>query len=322
MTTPPLGQSTSRSWLGSAALLIWIVGCSFLLADGIVRELTVRATSLAVMLSGDSAGPADRNVAAIIFGMNRKPRIALGFALRNSLVLTACMIIVLATDRTRVPTPWPAVIVRGARVVAFVILFGMPIVHLGYMFERADPEFSEPASPEALGENPSTAPESRGLEATRKRFFRLPAPAFELQLLDGTHWRYDPSTDQGAHLLVFWASWCKPCIDSFPEIRRIAARFARRGLDVVMISLDEDEQKAREAISRLEPPGRAAWLGPEPWSHPVVKAFRVSSIPHEELISRGGTSTKVDVRRPGTATWIEQVLATSRADYDRQRGPR
>jgi thiol-disulfide isomerase/thioredoxin len=40
-------------------------------------------------------------------------------------------------------------------------------------------------------------------------------------------------------LLNFWASWCEPCKAEFPDILRLRRDLASRGLQVVLVSVDE-----------------------------------------------------------------------------------
>ncbi|HEX8265434.1 MAG TPA: redoxin domain-containing protein [Pyrinomonadaceae bacterium] len=40
-------------------------------------------------------------------------------------------------------------------------------------------------------------------------------------------------------LINFWATWCTPCVEEFPELVKIDHEFRPRGLDFVTISLDD-----------------------------------------------------------------------------------
>ena len=40
-------------------------------------------------------------------------------------------------------------------------------------------------------------------------------------------------------LVNFWATWCDPCREEFPDLVKIDADYRRRGLDFVAISLDD-----------------------------------------------------------------------------------
>jgi thiol-disulfide isomerase/thioredoxin len=52
-----------------------------------------------------------------------------------------------------------------------------------------------------------------------------------------------------AILVNFWASWCKPCTEEFPDLIKIKNDFSDKGLRVVFLSLDFPE----EFDSRLIP---------------------------------------------------------------------
>src|SRR4051794_38569362 len=53
---------------------------------------------------------------------------------------------------------------------------------------------------------------------------------------------------QPAHplLLNFWATWCDPCREEFPDLLKVGADYRKRGLEFVAVSFDfsEDVQKA------------------------------------------------------------------------------
>src|SRR5512138_1060754 len=40
-------------------------------------------------------------------------------------------------------------------------------------------------------------------------------------------------------LVNFWATWCDPCRDEFPELVKIDAEYRPRALDFVTVSLDD-----------------------------------------------------------------------------------
>lgn len=51
--------------------------------------------------------------------------------------------------------------------------------------------------------------------------------------------------------LNFWATWCPPCIAEMPNIQSLYERFkSNKNISFLMISLDEDPDKARKFIER------------------------------------------------------------------------
>ncbi len=54
----------------------------------------------------------------------------------------------------------------------------------------------------------------------------------------------------------FWASWCEPCIEEFPELVRAAREWRSRGISFVSISADEpaDLRPVEQTLQRFGAP--------------------------------------------------------------------
>jgi len=50
----------------------------------------------------------------------------------------------------------------------------------------------------------------------------------------------------------FWASWCPPCIKSFPFMNQLTAEFQARGLQVVGVNLDEKQSEAEDFLDQIQ----------------------------------------------------------------------
>ena len=60
--------------------------------------------------------------------------------------------------------------------------------------------------------------------------------------LDEAAWEKVRMQEHGRVLLVnFWATWCDPCREEFPNLVRLHNTYRGRGLSVVAISMDEPE---------------------------------------------------------------------------------
>jgi cytochrome c biogenesis protein CcmG/thiol:disulfide interchange protein DsbE len=92
-----------------------------------------------------------------------------------------------------------------------------------------------------------------------------PAPAFDLQALDGG--RLSLADLRGSPVVLnFWASWCIPCREEAPLLTAAATDYRARGLRVVGIVYQDSAESARNFMGRygqtypglLDPDGRTA----------------------------------------------------------------
>jgi len=77
-----------------------------------------------------------------------------------------------------------------------------------------------------------------------------PPPPKGIVDLDETGWKNVQAQQHGRVLLVnFWATWCEPCRDEFPNLVRLHNTYRSHGLSLVAISMDEPE--SRPAIEQF-----------------------------------------------------------------------
>ncbi len=74
--------------------------------------------------------------------------------------------------------------------------------------------------------------------------------AFDLPKLGGGRLAYRPGVRP--LLLVFWASWCAPCLAEAPHIERLHKLYAGK-LDVIAVSIDDDidSDEVADAVKKL-----------------------------------------------------------------------
>ncbi|AFK05634.1 alkyl hydroperoxide reductase/ Thiol specific antioxidant/ Mal allergen (plasmid) [Emticicia oligotrophica DSM 17448] len=84
-------------------------------------------------------------------------------------------------------------------------------------------------------------------------------------------------------LLVFWASWCKPCIAEIPKIKELHKFYQTDNLKIIYVTLDEDSTKFLQAVKKYD----------LSWNHvygdkKFIKSFGVLGIPQIFLIDSLG----------------------------------
>jgi thiol-disulfide isomerase/thioredoxin len=53
-------------------------------------------------------------------------------------------------------------------------------------------------------------------------------------------------------LINFWASWCGPCVEEFPDLLKLKKHFNKKGLSVILISLDFPEDFESKVLPFLK----------------------------------------------------------------------
>lgn len=84
--------------------------------------------------------------------------------------------------------------------------------------------------------------------------------------------------------LDFWASWCVPCLRSFPWMNQLQQKYGNENFAVFSVNLDADKSFA------------TAFLNETPASFPVfydpkgevAKAFKLRGMPSSYIINRAG----------------------------------
>jgi thiol-disulfide isomerase/thioredoxin len=84
-----------------------------------------------------------------------------------------------------------------------------------------------------------------------------PLPDLAVTGLDGRATTLRALLEPGRRLLLnVWATWCVPCKKEMPELEAMRGRFAERGIDIVGLSVDteEDAPVAEYARARVSYP--------------------------------------------------------------------
>lgn len=111
---------------------------------------------------------------------------------------------------------------------------------------------------------------------------------FELPDINGKKTLFSNIVDNNRYtVLDFWASWCSPCRQEMPVIRKIAKDYASKGVAVVSLSLDSNDREWKDGVSSLQ----MTWTQlcePKGGSAEVASAYGVETIPQLLLIDSKG----------------------------------
>ncbi len=97
-------------------------------------------------------------------------------------------------------------------------------------------------------------------------------------------------------LVVFWASWCAPCLAEVPHERELVEKFKGRPFVVVGVNGDQDKEEALKAVARTRMPWRSVFDGDKKGVRPIAEAWAVSGWPTVFVIDHEGVLRHDDLR--------------------------
>jgi cytochrome c biogenesis protein CcmG, thiol:disulfide interchange protein DsbE len=135
-----------------------------------------------------------------------------------------------------------------------------------------------------------------------------PAPDFNVSTVAGGPSKVSLKQLRGKVVLVdFWGTFCTPCKSSFPKLQALNAKYASSGLQIVGISEDEAEDKAKI-------PSFASTYGakfPIGWDEDrsISQRYQPETMPSSFLIDRRGVVRFLHVGfRGGDEVQIEKEV--------------
>jgi thiol-disulfide isomerase/thioredoxin len=97
----------------------------------------------------------------------------------------------------------------------------------------------------------------------------------------------DQLGDKKALLIDFWASWCGPCMQLMPSLKKKASALAAHGIVVVAMNKDDENAEGIAERIRKELDASLPWLV-EPAERPYTNALEITTMPRMILITPAG----------------------------------
>jgi cytochrome c biogenesis protein CcmG/thiol:disulfide interchange protein DsbE len=110
--------------------------------------------------------------------------------------------------------------------------------------------------------------------------------------------------------LDFWASWCAPCLQSFPWMQAMQDTYQRKGLTVLAVNLDQYRKDADRFLAKFHPNFDVRF---DPRGE-MAERFKIQGMPTGVIIDRHGVRrfTHIGFRPVDQAAYedqLRQVLA-------------
>ena len=115
--------------------------------------------------------------------------------------------------------------------------------------------------------------------------FPRPAPACVVETLEGEDRALGDF--KGKVVLVdFWATWCKPCLETMPRLQKLYNVYSDRGLDVLGVPIDGDKNRIKKIKKMVDKMNISYPIFIDAKQTPAWHQFKVKAIPTMYLLDR------------------------------------
>lgn len=119
-------------------------------------------------------------------------------------------------------------------------------------------------------------------------FVKTNGKMFHFSLPDKQNKLFNTETLKGKWIFLdFWASWCGPCREQFPELKRIYETYKNKNFEIVSVSIDKKQPRWLEALGEENP----QWINvieEQDTSGPIARKYDLLGVPHNYLIDPEG----------------------------------
>jgi thiol-disulfide isomerase/thioredoxin len=144
------------------------------------------------------------------------------------------------------------------------------------------------------------------------------APNFRLTTLDGGTLTLESLAGKVV-LIDFWATWCGPCREALPHVRKIAKDFEDQPFVVLSISLDDDEGKWKDFVAK----NQMTWLQYRDggFDGTIATLFGVTAIPATFTIDADGVLEDQRVGDADIEGKLKKLIAHAAEAANRKAAP-
>lgn len=133
------------------------------------------------------------------------------------------------------------------------------------------------------------------------------APDIEGEDLGRARFRLSDSRGK-VTVLVFWASWCGPCMQMIPHERKLAERLKDRPFALVGVNGDADPVAAKKVAEKEMMRWRSFWDGPRDGAGAIATAWNVRRWPMIYILDGKGVIRFKGVREAQLDKAVDQLL--------------
>jgi peroxiredoxin len=112
------------------------------------------------------------------------------------------------------------------------------------------------------------------------------AQDFTVKDIAGKEYRLRDFRGQRVVHLVFWATWCLPCVEEIPHLQAVYERYGGPGFEILgmVVTMNQTKEGVRTFVEKNGVTYPILWDG----DSTAMSRYRVDSIPQNFLIDREG----------------------------------
>lgn len=104
-------------------------------------------------------------------------------------------------------------------------------------------------------------------------------------------------------LLDFWATWCGPCRQALPELKKLASVYGGGNFELISVNEDDDEGSWRDFIAQ----NGMSWTQRFDLRHEMARQYGASGLPTYVLIGKDGNVVQQYVGEDPSFPVIERI---------------
>jgi peroxiredoxin len=136
------------------------------------------------------------------------------------------------------------------------------------------------------------------------------APEIEAKDLAGVQFKLSDHRGKVV-LLVFWASWCGPCMAAVPHEKKLVERF--KGRPFVLIGVNGDSVKAAEVAQKHGIPWRSFWNEGQASGEPISVTWNIHGWPTVYVLDHAGVIRHKYLRDAKLDDALERLVSVAEA---------
>jgi peroxiredoxin len=118
-------------------------------------------------------------------------------------------------------------------------------------------------------------------------------------------------------LIDFWATWCGPCREEMPNVKKIYSQYKDQGFAILGISLDRDQTELDKYIKEQS----IEWPQVFEGGQDIAEKYSVTTIPHMLLLDRQGVIRYMDKRGPELEKAVAELVGGEKKDAATEKKP-